>query len=119
MGIMAHRFAAPAAKVRGGAEGDSHCSVARWRDDAHMPLDLTDEELGTAATAGCAMAYQESERAKKQDGEPGHARAGRAHRAAVCGTGGEVRGGAQKGIKMLANELVVGSAYFRRVHPAI
>jgi hypothetical protein len=30
-----------------------------------MPLDLTDEELATAATACRAMAYQEGERAKK------------------------------------------------------
>jgi hypothetical protein len=29
-----------------------------------MPLDLTDEELATAATACRAMAYQEGERAK-------------------------------------------------------
>ena len=43
---------------------DAH---ARWRDDAHMPLDLTDEELGTAATACRALAYQEGERAKKME----------------------------------------------------
>jgi hypothetical protein len=30
-----------------------------------MPLDLTDAELATAAQASRAMAYQESERAKK------------------------------------------------------
>jgi hypothetical protein len=30
-----------------------------------MPLDLTDAELATAATACRAMAYQEGERAKK------------------------------------------------------
>jgi hypothetical protein len=29
---------------------------ARWRDDAHTPLDLTDAELVTAATACSAMA---------------------------------------------------------------
>ena len=38
---------------------------SRWRDDAHMPLDLNDAELATAATACRAMAYQESERAKR------------------------------------------------------
>jgi hypothetical protein len=38
-----------------------------WRDDAHMPLDLTDAELATAATACRAMAYQEGERAKKME----------------------------------------------------
>jgi hypothetical protein len=32
-----------------------------------MPLDLTDSELLTAATACRAMAYQEGERAKKMD----------------------------------------------------
>jgi hypothetical protein len=37
---------------------------ARRRDDAHMPLDLTDEELATAATACRAMEFQEGERAK-------------------------------------------------------
>lgn len=40
---------------------------ARWRDDAHMQLNLTDEELATAATACRAMAYQEGERAKKME----------------------------------------------------
>jgi hypothetical protein len=40
---------------------------ARWRDDAHMPLNLTDAELATAATACRAMAYQQGERAKKMD----------------------------------------------------
>ena len=40
-------------------------ACAPWRDDAHMPLDLTDSELSTAATACRAMAYQEGERAKK------------------------------------------------------
>jgi hypothetical protein len=34
---------------------------------ARMPLDLTDEELATAATACRAMAYQEGERAKKME----------------------------------------------------
>jgi hypothetical protein len=38
---------------------------ARWRDDVPMPpLDLTDAELATAATACRAIAYQEGERAK-------------------------------------------------------
>jgi hypothetical protein len=37
------------------------------RDDTHMPLDLTDEELDTAATACRAMAYQEGERAKAME----------------------------------------------------
>jgi hypothetical protein len=32
-----------------------------------MPLDLTDKELATAATACRAMAYQEGERAKKME----------------------------------------------------
>jgi hypothetical protein len=32
-----------------------------------MPLDLTDAELATAATAFRAMAYQEGERAKKME----------------------------------------------------
>jgi hypothetical protein len=32
-----------------------------------MPLDLTDAELATAATACRAMAYQEGERAKKME----------------------------------------------------
>jgi hypothetical protein len=32
-----------------------------------MPLDLTDSELATAATACRAMAYQEGERAKKME----------------------------------------------------
>jgi len=36
---------------------------ARWRDDAHMLLDLTDEELATAASACRAMAHQEGQRA--------------------------------------------------------
>jgi hypothetical protein len=40
---------------------------ARQRHDAHMPLDLTDEELATAATACRAMAYQEGERAKQME----------------------------------------------------
>jgi len=38
-----------------------------------MPLELTDAELATAATACRAMAYQEDERATK-NGEPRHAR---------------------------------------------
>ena len=42
------------------------CQITRWRDDGHMPLDLTDAELATAATACRAMAYQEGERAKKR-----------------------------------------------------
>jgi hypothetical protein len=33
-------------------------ALARWRDDAHMPLDLTDAELATAATACRAIAEQ-------------------------------------------------------------
>ena len=32
-----------------------------------MPLDLTDTELATAATACRAMAYQDGERAKKME----------------------------------------------------
>jgi hypothetical protein len=46
-----------------------HCmdARARWRDDAHMPLDLTDAELATAATACRALAFQEGERAKKME----------------------------------------------------
>ena len=32
-----------------------------------MPLDLTDAELATAATACRAMAYQEGERARKME----------------------------------------------------
>lgn len=48
---------------------DAH---ARWRDDAHMPLDLTDEELATAATACRAMAYQEGERARKMENPTVH-----------------------------------------------
>jgi hypothetical protein len=46
-----------------------HCmdASARWRDDAHMPLDLTDLELETAARACRALAYQEGERAKKME----------------------------------------------------
>jgi hypothetical protein len=41
---------------------DAH---AAWHDDTHMLLDLTDEELATAATACRAMAFQEGERANK------------------------------------------------------
>ena len=37
------------------------------RDDAHMPLDLTDTELATVAQACRAMAYQEGERAKRME----------------------------------------------------
>jgi hypothetical protein len=37
----------------------------RPRDDAHMPLDLTDLELETAARACRSLAYQESEAAKR------------------------------------------------------
>jgi predicted phage tail protein len=37
---------------------------ARWRDDAHMPLDLTDLELETAARACRALAYQEEQATK-------------------------------------------------------
>jgi hypothetical protein len=33
----------------------------------NMPLELTDAELATAATACRAMAYQEGERAKKME----------------------------------------------------
>jgi hypothetical protein len=40
---------------------------ARWRDDAHMPLDLTDAELATAVQACRALAFQEGERAKKME----------------------------------------------------
>jgi hypothetical protein len=40
---------------------------ARWRDDAHMPLELCDAELATAATACRAMAFQEGERARKME----------------------------------------------------
>jgi hypothetical protein len=37
------------------------------QNPAAMPLDLTDTELATAATACRAMAYQEGERAKKME----------------------------------------------------
>lgn len=40
---------------------------ARRRDDAHMPIDLTDDGVATAATACWAMAYHEGERAKKME----------------------------------------------------
>jgi hypothetical protein len=40
-------------------------ATVKQRDDTPMPLDLTDAELATAATACRAMAYQEGERAKK------------------------------------------------------
>ena len=39
----------------------------RWRDDAHMPLDLTDLELETAARACRALAYQEELAAKRME----------------------------------------------------
>jgi len=44
--------------------GRARRSNARIR---RMPLDLTDAELATAATACRAMAYQEGERAKKME----------------------------------------------------
>jgi|GEM_PF-4688073 len=40
---------------------------ARQRDDAHMPLDLTDLELETAARACRALAYQEEQAAKRTE----------------------------------------------------
>jgi hypothetical protein len=40
---------------------------ATGRDDAHMPLDLSDAELAAAATACRAMAFQEGERAKRME----------------------------------------------------
>lgn len=40
---------------------------AHRRDDARMPLELTDDELATAAIACRAMAYKEGERAKKME----------------------------------------------------
>jgi hypothetical protein len=48
-------------------------SVRGWthrrnqRQNQGMPLDLTDAELATAATACRAMAFQEGERAKKME----------------------------------------------------
>jgi hypothetical protein len=42
----------------------------RRRDDARMPLDLTDAELATAATACRALGYQERERVKKMENPP-------------------------------------------------
>jgi hypothetical protein len=43
-------------------------SRARRRDHARMPpLDLTDAELATAATACRAMSFQEAERAKSME----------------------------------------------------
>jgi hypothetical protein len=42
-------------------------ATVKQRDDSPMPLDLTDAELATAATACRAMAYQEGERAKKTE----------------------------------------------------
>ena len=65
---------------------------ARWRDDAHMPLDLTDEELATAATACRAMAYQEGERAKQME-NPGM-RGPIENAAKRFGAGREIRGSA-------------------------
>jgi hypothetical protein len=40
---------------------------AKQRHDWPVPLELTDSELATAATACRAMAYQEGERAKKME----------------------------------------------------
>jgi hypothetical protein len=40
-------------------------AAARWRDDARMPLDLTDLELEAAARACRSLAYQEGEAAKR------------------------------------------------------
>jgi len=40
-------------------------ATVKQAHDRPMPLDLTDAELATAATACRAMAYQEGERAKK------------------------------------------------------
>jgi hypothetical protein len=40
---------------------------ARWRDDVHMPFDLTDLELEAAARACRALAYQEGQRAKAME----------------------------------------------------
>ena len=40
---------------------------AQRRDDAHMPLDLTDLELETAARACRALAYQEEQTAKRME----------------------------------------------------
>jgi hypothetical protein len=71
---------------------DAH---ARWRDDAPMPVDLTDEELTTAATACRTIAYQEGE-AREKDGEPHDARPGRERCEALCRSGGEVRGSAPR-----------------------
>ena len=39
----------------------------RWRDDGHMPLDLSDLELETAARACRALAYQEGQAAKRME----------------------------------------------------
>jgi hypothetical protein len=60
---------------------------ARWRDDARVPLDLTDLELETAARACRALAYQEGEAAKRLE-NPRDARADRGHRPARRGAGG-------------------------------
>jgi hypothetical protein len=56
----------------------------------NMPLVLTDRELATAATACRAMAFQESERAKKMENPP--MRADREHGEAFRGLGGGARG---------------------------
>jgi sugar (pentulose or hexulose) kinase len=42
-------------------------ATVKQRHDSGMPLDLTDAELATAATACRAMAYQEDEPAKKME----------------------------------------------------
>jgi hypothetical protein len=44
---------------------DARCVAVA--ESGAMPLDLTDTELATAATACRAMAYQEGERAKKME----------------------------------------------------
>jgi hypothetical protein len=60
-----------------------------------MPLDLTDAELTTAATACRAMAYQEGERVRKMEnptvGGPLEAKGRR-----LCDSGGAFRGGAKQ-----------------------
>jgi hypothetical protein len=58
-----------------------------------MPLDLTDQELATAATACRAMAYQEGERAKRMENL---ARPDRERSEALCAARREVRGSAQE-----------------------
>jgi acetyl-CoA carboxylase beta subunit len=42
-------------------------ALARQRDHARMPLDLTDPELETAARACRALAYQEEQAAKRME----------------------------------------------------